>query len=209
MSARFWNMIPRTQVDVIGGPSQGREYSLGSACSTCGSGARAVGPMILPRFAPPAAGIFSTLDREVLLSSATVALLRKAGIGSLGPVLEKGSHRPMNVSELLASATLPRFSATTSGYERERPCPSCDRDGYFGVPHEPICLVYDALDVEYLGKDVVQTFELFGNSCLRSPLADSVFAAPLYLVSTRFADLLRQQPGMNVDFAPVEIKGVS
>jgi hypothetical protein len=111
--------------------------------------------------------------------------------------------RPLPFEQLLAQGTLPPFGAETTGFVRERPCPVCNRDGYFGVPNVPLRLAYPSLPAGLLDKDVLATFERFGNSRLRTPLRDSVFAAPVYVISGRMADALRSAGVRSGEVEPV------
>ena len=192
----------RKGIDVAGGVSAGTPYSFESACRTCGTGASQAGPLHLPRFKAPKADLFSTLDSEILVTPKLAEHLRAAGVRSLGPVVDRDG-RPLPFEQLLAQATLPPFGEETTGFVRERPCPVCHRDGYFGVPNVPLRLAYPSLPADLLGKDVLATFERFGNSRLRTPLRDSVFAAPVYVIAGRVADALRAAGVRNAEVEPV------
>jgi hypothetical protein len=143
-----------------------------------------------------------TLDHEILVSARVADLLRAHGIGVVRSVLRAEGRDPLPFAQLMPEGTLPRFLATSTGITRERPCAACGRDGYFGIPHVPMALGYPCPAPS--GADLLATFERFGNSRRRTPLADSVFAAPLYLASARLADFLRAQRFKGVHFAPVE-----
>jgi hypothetical protein len=199
---RLLRLVVRKGVDVTGGVSAGTAYSFESACRTCGTGASQVGPLHLPRFTAPKADLFSTLDSEILVTPRLADGLRAAGVRSLGPVVDKDG-RPLPFEQLLPQATLPPFGLETTGFVRERPCPVCGRDGYFGVPNVPLRLVYPSLPAELLDKDVLATFERFGNSRLRTPLRDSVFAAPVYVIGGRVADALRAAGARSAEVDPV------
>jgi hypothetical protein len=204
--ARLLRLVVKAGVDVSGGVSSGTAYSLESACPACGTGAAQVGPLRLPRFDAPRAEIFSTLDDEVLVAPPLAARLREAGVRSLGPVIGASSDAPLPFEQLLPEGVLPRFSPETTGVVRERPCPVCDRDGHFGVPRVPLQLAYAALPTALLERHVLATFERFGNSRLRTPLRDSVFAAPVYVVSSRVADVLRTAGARAAGFEPVRLE---
>lgn len=154
----------------------------------------------------PKGQVFTTLDREVLVRAETAEALQNAGLGEvLGEVLHARSKAPLPVFQLRSQAVLPRFSPATSGVVRERQCAACDRDGHFGIPNVPIVLHYAGLDSRLLESDVLATFERFGNSRLREPFSDSVFAAPLYVVSARFKSVLEASKVKRVDYQPVVI----
>ncbi len=101
------------------------------------------------------------------------------------------SAEPLPFWQLVPEAVLPRFSVAQTGFVRERPCPNCDRDGYFGIPGVSAPLTYEHLPPAMLEHDLLATFERFGNSRLRTPFRDSVFAAPLYVAGARLAEALR------------------
>jgi rRNA maturation protein Nop10 len=201
----LFRLVVRKSVDVCGGPSSGTEYSLEGACPVCGTGAVQAGALRLPRFKPPAADLFSTLDDEVLVSARLSDRLREAGVRSLQTVVQADTGEALPFTQLLPEATLPPFSAATTGFARERPCPACGRDGYFGVPRTPLELTYENLPAEFLAKDVLATFERFGNSRRRTPFRDSVFAAPLYVVGSRIAEMLRAQRVRTAALEPVRL----
>jgi hypothetical protein len=186
---RLLRLLVRKGIDVTGGVSAGTPYSFEGACRTCGTGASQAGPLHLPRFKAPKADLFATLDSEILVTPRLADRLRTAGVDSLGPVVAKDG-RALPFEQLLPQGTLPPFGAETTGFVRERPCPVCRRDGYFGIPNVPLCLTYPSLPADLRDKDVLATFERFGNSRLRTPLRDSVFAAPVYVISGRVADVL-------------------
>ena len=195
----FYHLICRRLAKVYGGPTYGTKYSLTGACSQCGTGAEPQGPRILPKFRAPYHPILLTFDGEILVNLDRAQSLKSLGVSCLEEVrTPTGNLLPL--MELRREAILPPFSPKTTGYEREQPCPQCGRDGFFGIPHQPLTLVYEALSQQYRGKQVLWTFERFGNSRLRSPFEDSAFAAPLYVVSREVMECIR---GRGIDFEPV------
>jgi hypothetical protein len=201
---RLLRLVVRKGVDVTGGVSAGTAYSFEGACPTCGTGASQVGPLHLPGFKVPRADLFSTLDSEILVTPRLADRLRTAGVRSLGSVMGTDG-RPLPFEQLLPEGTLPPFGAETTGFVRERSCPVCGRDGYFGVPNVPLRLAYSSLPAALLDKDVLATFERFGNSRLRTPLRDSVFAAPVYVIGGRVADALRAAGVRSAEVEPVRL----
>ena len=198
----FYNLVCRRLAKVYGGPTYGTKYSLIGACSHCGTGAEPQGPRIMPEFREPQHPILLTFNGEILVNLDTAKSLEALGVGCLEEVQTRtGDLLPL--MELRREAILPPFSPKTIGYEREQPCPQCGRDGFFGIPHQPLALVYEALSQQYRGKQVLWTFERFGNSRLRSPFEDSVFAAPLYVVGRGVMERMR---GRGIDFEPVVIE---
>lgn len=202
-TAVLTRIVVRNATDIFGGPLHGTEYSLGGACPRCGTGAEQTGPLVLSRFKAPKKDVFSTLNDEILISPRFSDALRARGIQCVRQVLDAESKAPLPVLQLVADVVLPPFAASTTGYVRERACELCKRDGYFGIPHVPMALWYDALPSGLVEKDLLATFERFGNSRLRTPFRDSVFAAPVYLAGARLANELKQVKG--VDFERVDV----
>jgi hypothetical protein len=164
-----------------------------------------VGPLRLPRFKAPAADLFSTLDDEILISGSLGELLLDRGVRCLGPVVRGDSADPLPFWQLVPEAVLPRFSEAQTGFVRERPCPNCDRDGYFGIPGVSAPLTYEQLPPSTSEKDLLATYERFGNSRLRTPFRDSVFAAPLYVAGARLAEALRAARVRTVELQSVHV----
>ena len=153
----------------------------------------------------PKSPVFSDLDGEILINLDVAKSLNAIGVECLAKVQAFRTTDLLPLKEMRWEAVLPPFSENSTGYEREHPCPKCDRDGFFGLPKVPLCLVYDNLPPEYKNKNILATFERFGNSRLRSPFKDSVFATPLYIVSSQVADCLNNQGVKGIDFEPVAI----
>ena len=72
----------------------------------------------------------------------------------------------------------------------------------------PLRLVYDGLPPDIANKDVLATYECFGNSVLREPFKESGFATPVLVVSDRLRDaiLALGLKEKDVSFEPVLIK---
>jgi len=194
------------QVGVYGGPYGGSEYSLVNACSVCGTGAECVGPHILPGIRRAWKGVLVTLDLEILIPDELAGALKTIGEDFLRDVVRPKSGERIPYYELMPQGILPRFSAQTKGYEIEAQCPACKRDGHFNIPHVPLQLVYEDVDPSLAKKDVLCTFEHFGNSKLRTPFKDSGFASPLFVVSERFATCLKENGARRVELE--EVKGL-
>ena len=197
-------LIVRNQVDLFCGPSDGGKYSLEEACSKCGTGAKRLDPLTIPRDQIPRDDIAVTLRRECIIGDRLSRVLTSRRISCLREVHDRATGDSLPVKELLPEATLPPFAAATNGYERSDSCPECGRDGYFDIPHVRLQIVYEHLDSSFFRYDLLATFEHFGLSRLRHPFEDSVFAAPLYLVSGRLAALLRGCK--KVELEPVELR---
>ncbi len=202
----FYHLDVSNQINIDGGPLYGTKYLLEYACDCCGTGAIPIGPLFLRKFKIPKYQIFCTLNREILLQSNIKDALIKNGIKSFGEVYEVKSQKQMPIWELRSQKILPQFSPETTGFERELPCSTCNRDGYFGIPHTPLNLKYILKDKSLLDKDVYVTYECFGNSRLREPFKQSVFAAPLFIVSHRVMKCFKELNVKNVEFEEVTIE---
>ena len=206
MEELYYCLIVRKQVErVFGGPEYGTKYSLDGACDVCGTGAEPIGPRIVTSFKAPKSPIFSILGEEMLVNLETAQELHMIGVECLAEVRGLKTKTLLPLMELRWEAVLPPFAEETRGYERDRPCPKCNRDGFFGIPREPYRLVYKNLSAEYRHKKVLATFERFGNSRLRSPFKDSHFATPLPIVSGQVGEYLQTKAGKVVDLEPVAI----
>jgi len=203
MTSGLFTFMVGGGVNVFGGPSSGTQYSLEDACPTCGAGAVQRGPLLLRPFKLPKAELFRLLTGEILASPRIADVLRGSGIQRcIRGVLNAKTRESLAAVQLVAEATLPRFTSQSTGVTRERPCPGCDRDGFFGIPHVPMILKYRNLGL--FSADLFATYERFGNSRLRSPFAESTLASPMYVGSDRLVDALRAQKIKGLSFEPVE-----
>lgn len=204
-------MLARLLIDnetsIFGGPLHGTAFSLEAACSRCGTGARQVGPLVLAASKFPRQDIFATLTGEVLVSHSYGTHLREAGIDCLGPVVRASRHEPLPVYQLVPQAELPSFDADRSAVVRERPCPQCGRDGFFDKPDGPMVLAYQSIGPALLRSDLLATYERFGNSRLRDPFSESVFARPALVVGDRFQTALAAKPVRGINLEPLLIGG--
>jgi len=78
------------------------------------------------------------------------------------------------------------------------PCSLCNRDGFYGIPHVPLQLVYSG---QLPAFDVAETYECFGRSVLRPDFTKSGFARPKLVVSEVIKNILEGERG--VDFERV------
>jgi len=199
-------LVVRKQLEaVVGGPHHGTAYSMTAACTRCGTGATQAGPLLIRPFRLPSHRVFLTLDYEVLVLRSLADELRQAGIGCLGPVVDAESGDELELAQLVPDATLPPFDGASTGVEREKPCPVCDRDGYYGIPHEPYRLCYTGLDPRLQEMELLATFERFGSSCLREPFQDSVFAAPVLIAGGRLLRCLEEARLRHLELQPVTV----
>lgn len=204
MNDKLFLFMVDVGVNSHGGPLYGTEYALDEACKRCGTGALQTGPLLMRPFKPPKSDMFYPLSRELLVSTQLAEVLEGAGFHRcVRPVLDAKSREPLAVMQLKPEATLPSFLPESEGVTRERPCPACDRDGYFGIAHVPMVLKYRRLGP--VAADLFSTYERFGNSRLRSPFKDSVLAAPMYVGSARLVDVLRAHKVRGLEFEPVRL----
>jgi len=150
--------------------------------------------------------VFLTLDYEILVLRSLAAELREAGIRCLGSVVDVESGGELELAQLVPQATLPPFDPVSTGVERENPCPACDRDGYYGIPHEAYRFSYTGLDPRFKEMELLATHEGFGSSCLREPFKDSVFAAPVLIAGGRLLRYLEKTRLRHLELQPVRVR---
>jgi hypothetical protein len=209
-SAPLLRLIVRRPEMGLGGPSYGTRFDLSVACRVCGTGAVQTSPLIVAASEIAQTGdIAQTLDGEILVSLSLADALgreRLSGI-ELRPVVAHRTGREVPWRQLVAKATMPPLAAETVGVVRERPCPTCGRDGFFGTVTRPEELVYSLRDMAGTADlDVVATWERFGNSVLRDPIESSHFASPLILAKPRVYDILAAAGTKGVGFTPVRVR---
>ena len=92
---------------------------------------------------------------------------------------------------------------STRGLQRERPCPECDRDGYFMTASEPLEIHYDrSLDVDSL-PDFTSTWERIGNSQLDERCGVVHIARPLVIVRQPVLEALKRSDVASAILDPV------
>lgn len=200
-----------------GGPVDGTEYDLSSACPFCGSGAVQVGDLYLKRSEAPRKGDISrTIAGQTVVSLSLAYSLFHAGLSGFHFRSVKSSRDGSDLPwvQWFIEEHLPPMSAASSGVIRdfkkynwgEPACAKCNRNGYFHTPEEPFQLRYDKGKVtESDLPDVLHTWEWFGYSWLSDPLKESHFgASPLLIVKPKVYQLLKQLRVRAVMFEPVE-----
>jgi hypothetical protein len=189
-----------------GGPTYGTEYDLSSACPVCGTGAPQASSLVLKRSDVPKSGpIFQTLDHEYLVNGEIARSLADSRLTGLR-LLEARSLRDgagLGWFQLIPTAQMPPVAAWSKGLERWKPCTTCGRDGYYHRPDEPLQLAYSTDAALSSLPDVTTTYECFGKSGLRQPLAKSHFAQPMLLVKPRFREILAAHKVRGAQFEPV------
>lgn len=207
MSAPYRNVLYvitiRTQKSVYGGPKYGTTYSMKNACPQCGTGAVQEGPLKLPDLELAPKQVALTLDFEILFGEVLAEELMDQGFDCFVHARHHRTQVKLPSYQLLSQKLLPPFSPRTSGYETERQCQACKRDGYFNIPHVPLRLHYSQLDRHYLEHDVLATWEAFGNSRLREPYSESHIASPVLVVTQKLHEALQGLKG--VEFTEVEV----
>jgi hypothetical protein len=184
-------LIVRRQLRWDSSPDDGGRYDLTGACPRCGAGATRIDPL----FASTSMckeGVAATYKLQVVVSKSVVERLSAVGVRSLRQLVEKKSRAPIDFWSLEPEAHLQRWASASAGYAIEGQCSLCHRDGHFDRAHLPLSLVYDSMP----SGDVFATWELFGNSCLRSPLEQSLFAVPRLVVSDRVREILAGYRGI-------------
>lgn len=196
-------MTPRVEKG-FGGPTHGTEYDLSDACPRCGTGARQTSPLIVDGLEVSSRqSLIQTLDREFLLAPELADRLRERGISGASLLGVKSARHGFTLpwTQLLPTFEMPPMHPSSTGIERERPCPQCMRDGYFHDANHPLELAYTQSSLGSL-PDVVHTFERFGNSGLREPFCESHFASPLILISPDLYEIFRKA-SVRASFEPV------
>lgn len=199
-------IIIKSQTNSYSGPKNGTKYDLSNACPSCGTGARAVGPRFLKLAKVPKYEIFQTLDGEVFISE-KLKLSFEAELPEskafLWPVVNSVSQEPLPLWEIRAELILPKFAISTTGFEIEKSCKECARDGHFGVPNISFKPAYPEAQVSKLTANVLCTWEHFGLSKLRPIFEDSVFAAPILIVSDQFRNVIESHKIAGVVFEKI------
>lgn len=186
---------------VRGGPSARGGYDLSLGCPRCGTGSKTGEALVLPSL-DLKKKVMLTLKREYLVSADLAVRVSSIASHVLRRTLSKQAGASEKWFELIPEKTLPRFSEVSTGFEVERQCPVCKRDGFFNIPHVPLKLVYDIEREALAGCHLLETFECFGNSRLLPLLSDCSFAAPKLIFSEKLKVLF--EGIREVEFEEVE-----
>jgi hypothetical protein len=200
-----YRLIIRNQINVYGGPKYNTKYLYDESCEKCGSGIKPIGPRFVKKFKIPNYPIFLNLDREIFVNQDVKDMLLECGIDSFAEVIEYKGNEKLPIWELRAQAYLPPFLDTSEGYVKEFSCDLCGRDGYFEIHNSPLRLKYQKVDSLVKKYNVLFTHELFGNSRLRKPFKQSVFAAPLCVISDKVMIGLDQLKIKGVDYSQIKV----
>jgi hypothetical protein len=202
---QFYRLIVQTQSKIYGGPKYGTTFDMTSSCSVCGTGAKPQGPLYINILKNSKHQIFQTLDGEIICSSKIVKAMQNIKGNFWAEIRNAKSKDQLPLFELRPEATMPPFSPKSTGYEKEHSCKKCQRDGFFEFPNSHLKLIYPELTDELSILNVLSTFEQFGNSKLRDPFNESVFARPLILVSQTMKLILQELNLPNIEFINVTI----
>lgn len=204
-----------------GDPQKHTSYDRSNACSICGTGAEQIGPLRLKsNDLPKRSLVAQTYTAELLLCDELACVITGAiGLSAdLRQIEETRSHRPLSWWQILPRYRMPPFAAETQGIVRERPCPRCGQDGYFGTMAEPFRPVYRLMSFRDPNgwpradgaepPDFARTHEHFGNSCLNlenDPIRSVHYAQPQIMVSNRVMRVFLDNKVRGVRFVPVRI----
>ena len=179
-------------------------FDMSAACATCGTGAVQTEPLVLKRAdLPKKADIFETLAGDIVVSDRLRREFTDAGLtgAELREAVVGGDAAGW--FQLIPTRDLPPMHRSTRGLKRERPCPECDRDGFFMTASEPLEIHYDrSLDVDSL-PDFVSTWERFGNSRLDERGNVVHVARPLVIIGQPVFEVLRRSDVASAIFDPV------
>jgi hypothetical protein len=178
-------------------PADGGVYDLANACTYCGAGAVRKDPLFASASACRA-GVAATYKLQVVISKDVFERLSVVGVTCMRPVVDRKKKKPVEFWSLEPEGSLPRWSNASEGFTIEAQCSHCRRDGYFDTPKRSLDLVYATMPAA----DVLATWEHFGNSRLRAPFEESLFAIPRLIVSDRVRDVLSNSKG--VEFCEVQ-----
>jgi len=197
----FYSLIIRFQINHYGGPLYGTEYDYSNSCPKCGTGAQVIDSLILPKLKTKKE-IFQNLDGTVIICKDLHQKLLDNDINSFYPIYDlKGKQQ--DFFALKSQNVLGQFDKGTSSFEVEKQCQYCHRDGYFNIPNEPLKLVYSNWDSRLFQFEILSTWECFGNSRLRIPEKESVFANPIYVISDKVKETICDYVCKGIQFEKV------
>jgi hypothetical protein len=199
----FFRVLVRNEVSGAGAtPCAGNKYSLKRACKFCGSGACLEGPLIVKKLKTKEKVVFLS-SGEILVDKEVGQFLIDFGIKSLADVVAP-LGRSFNFFQVRAEKVLPPFSPKTTGFEKEKHCEQCQRDGYFELPKTQLNLVYENVSDDFFSFNILATYEVFGFSNIRDPFTDSRFAEPILIFSRELTEILQGKILSGVEFIPVD-----
>ena len=135
-----------------GGPSDGTDYDLTSACPACGTGAVQTSPVLLRRAEVPGKGdLVQTHVWHLLISERLAEVFRERAVSGieLRQALLRRTRAPLPWWQILCSHTMPRAGPRTLGLLHDISpgwgCTVCNRDMYAESTEQPLVLVYLSL----------------------------------------------------------------
>ncbi|GMV32152.1 MAG: hypothetical protein AMXMBFR59_42770 [Rhodanobacteraceae bacterium] len=204
-----------------GSPQPYSQYDLSAACPRCGTGAQLIGAMqIKANELSKKGGLQQCHTGEVIISESLAQAVKEETGSSIDfrPVEEYGTEVALPWRHIVPQFVLPPFARETTGVLRERACPSCNRDGYFGnieVPFQPVFRQHDFRELQCWPRmegaappDFARTWECYGNSSLNldnDPVKTIGFAQPLIFVSNRVMRTVLRNKVRGFDFVPIRL----
>lgn len=213
-TARLLVMQSNGDCQVDGGVLWGMTYDLSEACRACGTGGRQTSAVFfngeqLSKLDGQRAA--ATYFWHHLVDEALAADLERIGTTGLSlrnvyAVMPDGRQVKVRWKQMCASKTLPPMSPRSSGFERDRVCKVCRRNGYFTATDEaPTRFVYRASDV-YEAEDVNMSWENVGYAVLKPDLRDSLLSKPWMLVSPKVRRVLVDAGVTSFDWTPIHVE---
>lgn len=206
-------MQPNGACEIEGGVKWGTVHDLSSGCAACGTGSRQAsalfvnGEQLATLEGHRAA---STHHWHVLLDERLASELEHSGVSGLVfhnvyAVMGDGRQVKLRFRQMGAGRVLPPMSPRSSGVERARVCPVCNRNGYFTNTQEELPrFVYRAADVRS-AEDVAASWENVGFARLAAELKDSLLSRPWMLVTPRVRRILVDAGVNELDWTPIEL----
>lgn len=185
-------LIIRNQLPFYCGTKDEGRYDMSNACPFCGTGAIRVDPIKLPATRLNDK-VSATLKHEIVIPPRLVSCINQTSPNCLRQIKDDQTGLCLQHYQLIGHQCLPRFGNNSMGFTVEMQCPHCRRDGYFNIPKVPLNLSYNQNAPNF---PVVETYEHFGNSRMRSPFKESNFAFPLFIVCETIHEILGNEPGV-------------
>ena len=213
-NARLLVMHPNRQCEISGGVEWGTTYDLSAGCPACGTGAPQTSALFvngeeLEELEGHRAN--ATIFFHILVDEGLAADLESVGATGLSfrsvyAVMPDKRQVKLRWKQLSAARTLPPMSPRASGFERERACEVCWRNGYFQMTDEkPTRIVYRASDLRD-ADDVNQCWENLGYAILEPNLRDSLLSYPWLLVTPKVRRVFRDAGVTSFDWLPIRVE---
>lgn len=223
MSNELYLFILRRAPHGEGGPRYGTKFDLNTACDTCGTGAKQIGPLLLKNTEiPKNKDIIETLDHELLVSLKLKKLFEEKKVKGIQfkKALNYRDSKPLEYWQLEPQYTLPPLSQENRGIITENQCLKCKKDGFFDTVKEKQKYVYLSLHKSLLQKaDIFNTLENFGNSNLIEdppnppgtfkPRRIVHFAKPRIILNNKAKQLFEESKIKGIEFEKVIIQRIN